>query len=134
MVSGIEDRSAPSPADAPCANGTSERVTDEVADKAIDKGADKVADQLIDTAPVRAYLLDLQSRIADTLGAFDTQPFLRDAWQRAPGERLQGDGVTRIIEDGAFFERGGVGFSHVRGESLPPSATANRPELTGCGF
>ncbi len=86
------------------------------------------------TDAVRAYLLDLQARIADTLGALDDKPFARDAWTRAPEERLQGDGCTRIVEDGTMFERGGVGFSHVRGASLPPSATANRPELTGCGF
>ncbi|MCY0387721.1 oxygen-dependent coproporphyrinogen oxidase [Robbsia sp. Bb-Pol-6] len=88
----------------------------------------------IDTAPVRAYLLGLQHRIAETLGAFDGSAFATDAWQRAPEERLQGDGITRIVEEGAFFERGGVGFSHVRGAALPPSATANRPELAGCGF
>ncbi|MGI4984993.1 MAG: oxygen-dependent coproporphyrinogen oxidase [Janthinobacterium lividum] len=88
----------------------------------------------IDIAPVRAYLLGLQQRIAETLGAFDGSAFATDAWRKAPEERLQGEGITRIVEEGAFFERGGVGFSHVRGASLPPSATANRPELAGCGF
>ncbi|MGI4858663.1 MAG: oxygen-dependent coproporphyrinogen oxidase [Janthinobacterium lividum] len=88
----------------------------------------------IDIAPVRAYLLGLQQRIAETLGAFDGSAFATDAWRKAPEERLQGEGITRIVEEGAFFERGGVGFSHVRGTSLPPSATANRPELAGCGF
>ena len=87
-----------------------------------------------DTAPVRSYLLDLQQRIVDALGAFDGRPFLSDAWQREPGGRLQGDGLSRIIERGAFFERGGVGFSHVRGDTLPPSASASRPQLAGSGF
>ena len=38
------------------------------------------------------------------------------------------------MENGALLEKGGVGFSHVYGEGLPPSATAQRPELAGRGF
>lgn len=91
-------------------------------------------DSLNSTAPVRDYLLGLQRRIADQLGALDGGSFGTDAWQKPPGEKLQGDGITRIIEDGALLERGGVGFSHVRGAALPPTASANRPELAGCGF
>ncbi|SDV50045.1 oxygen-dependent coproporphyrinogen oxidase [Chitinasiproducens palmae] len=87
-----------------------------------------------DTAPVRAYLTDLQHRIAVALGAADGQAFGVDAWHKPPGARLGGDGITRILEDGALIERGGVGFSHVRGAALPPSASAARPELAGCGF
>jgi len=45
-----------------------------------------------------------------------------------------GGGITRIIEEGALFERGGVNFSRVRGDRLPPSASASRPELSGRGF
>ena len=33
-----------------------------------------------------------------------------------------------------MLERGGVGFSHVRGPALPPSATQHRPELAGAPF
>ena len=88
----------------------------------------------IDTAPVRAYLLGLQERIAQTLGDLDDRPFAMDQWTKAPEEPLQGNGITRIVEDGALLERGGVGFSHVRGATLPASASANRPELAGCGF
>ena len=54
--------------------------------------------------------------------------------QRAPGERLQGDGISRLVEDGALLERGGCNFSHVRGSALPPSATQHRPELAGAPF
>ena len=61
------------------------------------------------------YLLGLQERIAAALGAVDGTPFATDAWQRAPGEPLHGDGCTRILEDGTLFERGGCGFSHVDG-------------------
>ncbi|MES2741820.1 MAG: oxygen-dependent coproporphyrinogen oxidase [Pseudomonadota bacterium] len=76
---------------------------------------------------VKAYLLDLQTRIVDALGTLDGLPFARDAWQRPEG----GGGITRVIEEGHVFERGGVNFSHVMGASLPPSAAAGRPELGG---
>jgi len=36
-----------------------------------------------------------------------------------------------VREDGAVLERGGVNFSHVTGNSLPPSAAASRSELAG---
>ncbi|MFX1671864.1 oxygen-dependent coproporphyrinogen oxidase [Paraburkholderia sp. A2WS-5] len=87
-----------------------------------------------DSAAVRAWLSGLQTQIADTLGAFDGTPFATDAWQREPGEKLRGGGCTRILEGGQFFERGGIGFSDVAGDALPPSATAARPELNGRGF
>lgn len=83
-----------------------------------------------DSRLVRDYLLGLQQRIVSTLEAFDGQPFLEDRWQRPEG----GEGITRVIENGHFFERGGVNFSHVFGDKLPPSATANRPDLIGAGF
>lgn len=83
---------------------------------------------------VRDYLLDLQDRIIAGLETLDGSPFLTDAWVRDPGERLQGDGRTRLIEQGGVFERGGCNFSHVRGPQLPPSASAGRPELAGAGF
>jgi coproporphyrinogen III oxidase len=47
---------------------------------------------------------------------------------------LQGNGITKILENGAVFERAGCGFSHVRGPKLPPSATQHRPELAGAPF
>jgi coproporphyrinogen III oxidase len=81
---------------------------------------------------VKTYLLDLQQRIVAALEQIDGKPFLRDEWQRAPGEGpIAGGGVTCILEDGKVLERGGVGFSHVSGTSLPPSAAANRPEIAG---
>jgi coproporphyrinogen III oxidase len=45
--------------------------------------------------------------------------------------RPGGGGISRLIEDGKVFERGGVNFSHVKGEQMPASATAHRPELAG---
>ncbi|WOP14618.1 oxygen-dependent coproporphyrinogen oxidase [Ottowia sp. SB7-C50] len=89
----------------------------------------------IETNLVRDYLVGLQARITDTFESLDGQAkFLTDAWTKPPGEALQGDGITKILEGGAVFERAGVGFSHVRGPKLPPSATQHRPELAGAPF
>jgi coproporphyrinogen III oxidase len=85
-------------------------------------------------ATVREYLLALQQRIVDAMEQLDGGRFQRDGWTRAPGERLQGDGLTLCIDDGALLERGGCNFSHVRGPQLPPSATQHRPELAGAPF
>lgn len=80
---------------------------------------------------VKAYLLQLQDDIcaalADEDGAAD---FIVDEWQRPEG----GGGRSRVLTDGAVFERAGVNFSHVRGANLPPSASASRPELAGRSF
>ncbi|MDR5900505.1 oxygen-dependent coproporphyrinogen oxidase [Halomonas icarae] len=80
---------------------------------------------------VKTYLLDLQERLCSALAAVDGGAvFHEDAWQRPGG----GGGRSRVIEKGRVFEKGGVNFSHVYGEQLPPSATAARPELTGRSF
>jgi coproporphyrinogen III oxidase len=86
------------------------------------------------TQDVRAWLLGLQARITAACTAVDGTPFLTDAWRKEAGEPLQGDGVTMILEQGPVLERAGVGFSHVRGPRLPPSATQHRPELAGAPF
>jgi coproporphyrinogen III oxidase len=86
------------------------------------------------TAAVRHYLLDLQSRIVAALEAADGQAFITDAWTRESGGRLEGDGLTRLVEQGGVFERGGCNFSHVKGHALPPSATQHRTELAGAPF
>ncbi|MFO0121757.1 MAG: oxygen-dependent coproporphyrinogen oxidase [Inhella sp.] len=86
------------------------------------------------TDTVRVYLLGLQQRIVSGLEALDGSPFASDAWQREPGGRLEGDGLSRMLEGGAVFERAAVLFSHVKGRVLPPSATAARPHLAGAPF
>ncbi|MGA0608979.1 oxygen-dependent coproporphyrinogen oxidase [Caldimonas sp. KR1-144] len=88
----------------------------------------------VDTAAVRRWLLELQQGIVEAMEAEDGGRFIRDAWRKPPGERLQGEGITRLLEDGAVLERAGVGFSHVSGPSLPPSASQHRPELAGARF
>ena len=88
----------------------------------------------IDLSTVRAFLLGLQARITEAITEVDGQPFAADHWQKDAGEMLQGNGITKILEHGKVFERAGCGFSHVRGPSLPPSATQHRPELAGAPF
>jgi coproporphyrinogen III oxidase len=78
-------------------------------------------------AAVRAYLTSLQSRIVAEMEALDGKRFGIDEWVRAEG----GGGITRMLEGGNVLERAGVGFSHVTGTSLPPSASAHRPEIAG---
>jgi coproporphyrinogen III oxidase len=83
---------------------------------------------------VRHYLLGLQERIVTALQEEDGHAFLTDAWQKAPEDRLQGDGISRLVEQGGVLERGGCNFSHVKGRAMPPSATQHRPELAGAPF
>jgi coproporphyrinogen III oxidase len=89
----------------------------------------------LSTERVRAYLLDLQERIVAAMEAEGGDFFIRDAWQREPGGKLEGDGISRLVEGGALLERGGCGFSHVKGAALPQSATQHRAaELAGAPF
>ena len=81
----------------------------------------------MDSNLVKGYLLGLQGRIVDSLASLDGTPFRRDEWLRPEG----GGGISRLVEEGNLFERGGVNFSHVTGKQLPPSASAHRPELAG---
>jgi coproporphyrinogen III oxidase len=84
----------------------------------------------VNAPAVRDYFTRLQERIVAALEALDGGTFRSDAWQRPEG----GGGVTRILEDGALFERAGVGFSHVSGAQLPASASGTRPQLAGRSF
>jgi coproporphyrinogen III oxidase len=81
----------------------------------------------MDADQLRAYFTSLQARIVTGLEAADGHHFRSDDWTRPQG----GGGRTCILEEGGLFERAGVGFSHVMGERLPPSASAHRPELAG---
>jgi coproporphyrinogen III oxidase len=84
-----------------------------------------------DLPSVKSYLLDLQDRICSAIEAEDgTGRFEEDSWERPEG----GGGRSRVLTEGAVFEQAGVGFSHVHGPGLPPSATAQRPELAGRSF
>ena len=84
----------------------------------------------IEIPRVKDYFVSLQDRIVSTVQKFDGQPFITDSWEREAG----GGGISQVLEEGNVLERGGVNFSHVYGEKLPPSATATRPELAGRSF
>lgn len=81
-----------------------------------------------DLNAVRSYLLALQDSICAALEQEEGKArFQEDKWTRAEG----GGGRSRVLSEGTVFEKAGVGFSHVSGATLPPSATATRPELAG---
>ena len=80
---------------------------------------------------VKDYLQALQNRIVAELEQLDGQEkFRRDTWDHASG----GGGLSCVLSDGRVFEQAGVGFSHVFGDELPPSASKSRPELAGQSF
>jgi coproporphyrinogen III oxidase len=80
---------------------------------------------------VGEFLRGLQSEIVQALEELDGKAsFRNDSWKRDGG----GGGTSRVLVDGGIFETAGVGFSHVFGDELPPSATKSRPELAGRGF
>ncbi len=80
---------------------------------------------------VRSYLLSLQDGLCAAIEGEDgSARFSEDLWERGEG----GGGRSRVLTEGAVFEQAGIGFSHVFGDKLPPSATAHRPELAGMGW
>jgi coproporphyrinogen III oxidase len=88
-----------------------------------------MSDQINPNA-VFEYLQGLQSRIVEAIELADGKSFLHDSWQRPEG----GGGTSCMLEEGNIFERAGIGFSHVKGNKLPPAATAAHPEAAGRGW
>ena len=85
----------------------------------------------VDVEAVSDYLTGLQDGICKALEQLDGQHIFReDTWRREQG----GGGRSRVLEEGAVFEKAGINFSHVHGAGLPASATAHRPELAGRSF
>ena len=81
-----------------------------------------------DISLVITFLKGLQDRICQALEQADgSGQFIEDNWKRKEG----GGGRTRVMTNGTVIEQGGVNFSVVSGDKLPPSATAHRPELAG---
>ncbi len=77
---------------------------------------------------VTQFLKGLQDRICQGLEAADGGAvFTEDSWDREEG----GGGRSRIIQNGALLEKGGVGFSEVWGQVLPPSILNQCPEAAG---
>ena len=88
-----------------------------------------MSDQINPNA-VFEYLQGLQGRIVEAIELADGKSFLHDSWQRPEG----GGGTSCMLEEGNIFERAGIGFSHVKGNKLPPAATAAHPEAAGRGW
>jgi coproporphyrinogen III oxidase len=86
--------------------------------------------QSADASAVKSYLSELQDRITAALENTDSVKFRRDVWERPEG----GGGESRILSDGAVFERAGVSVSHVFGDKMPASASSLRPEIAGAPF
>lgn len=81
--------------------------------------------------PVITFLRSLQNDICSELESLEVSAkFSSDMWLRDGG----GGGESRILSHGTVFEKAGVGFSHVFGDEMPPSATKQRPELAGKRF
>ncbi|CAG0949074.1 coproporphyrinogen III oxidase [Methylophilaceae bacterium] len=81
----------------------------------------------MNSQPVFEYLQGLQNRIVEAVQMVDGKHFLHDSWQRPEG----GGGTSCMLEEGHVFERAGIGFSHVKGNKLPPAATLAHPEAAG---
>lgn len=85
----------------------------------------------VDIESVIEFMQQLQDHICQQLEQADGEAkFKQDSWVKGSG----GGGRSRVMTDGAVFEKGGVNFSHVRGENMPASATAHRPELAGRSY
>ncbi|MGB0874517.1 MAG: coproporphyrinogen III oxidase, partial [Synechococcus sp.] len=76
----------------------------------------------------RAMVMGLQDEICAGLEALDGEGrFVEESWVRPEG----GGGRSRVMREGRVFEQGGVNFSEVQGEELPPSILKQRPEAKG---
>src|SRR6478672_8491216 len=82
-------------------------------------------------ASVTQFMRQLQDDICKGLEQVDgAATFREDAWEREEG----GGGRSRVMREGNVFEQGGVNFSEVWGQQLPPSILTQRPEAAGHGF
>src|SRR5438093_4805875 len=78
---------------------------------------------------VKSYFEGLQSTICSALEQLDGKTrFGRDPWERHEG----GGGLTRVMEDGAVFEKAGVSVSTVFGTM--PEAIARKMNVNPTGF
>lgn len=70
----------------------------------------------------QALVFGAQDRICEALTAIDPQGFREDRWDRVGG----GGGRSRVLQDGAVFEKAGVNVSAVHGELSEQAAAAMR--------
>jgi coproporphyrinogen III oxidase len=82
---------------------------------------------------VRDHFRSLQDRIVAALEGLDGGTFREDAWDRPGG----GGGRSRVLAEGAVFEKAGVNFSDVHGEMTPEFAAqvpGEGRQFTACGI
>jgi coproporphyrinogen III oxidase len=81
-----------------------------------------------------AYIQNLQDQICKGLEDVDgTTKFREDLWERPEG----GGGRTRVIENGAVFEKGGVNISAVHGklpEAMQKMFNVGEADFFACGL
>lgn len=81
-----------------------------------------------------AYIQELQNRITSGLEETDgVAKFREDVWDRPEG----GGGRTRVIENGAVFEKGGVNISAVHGklpDSMQRMFNVGEADFFACGL
>jgi coproporphyrinogen III oxidase len=73
-------------------------------------------------------------KVQDAICVFlsgEDRPYREDPWSYGNGK---GGGITRTWEDGPLLEKGGVGFSAIEGNSLPPSAATQFKIPPGTSF
>ncbi|MFN9631661.1 MAG: oxygen-dependent coproporphyrinogen oxidase [Cyanobacteriota bacterium] len=76
----------------------------------------------------RELLMGLQDSICAGLEDLDREGrFQEERWDRPEG----GGGRSRGMKAGRVFEQGGVNFSEVQGQELPPAILNKRPEAKG---
>ncbi len=76
----------------------------------------------------KSLVVGLQDEICSGLELIDGEgKFQEETWERPEG----GGGRSRVMSEGRIFEQGGVNFSEVQGEELPPSILNQRPEAKG---
>uniref|UniRef100_UPI00286DC15C coproporphyrinogen III oxidase n=1 Tax=Chamaesiphon sp. VAR_69_metabat_338 TaxID=2964704 RepID=UPI00286DC15C len=74
------------------------------------------------------FMRDFQDSVCQGLEAVDGGgKFEEESWDRPEG----GGGRSRVMKEGNVFEQGGVNFSEVWGEHLPPSILNQRPDAAG---
>lgn len=89
------------------------------------------SDALLALPKIKNFLLDLQNQICQMAEQEEAGSlFIEDNWQHKEG----GGGITRVIQEGKVFEKGGVNFSHITGQALPKAATVKRPDLAQAPF
>ena len=83
---------------------------------------------------MRAYLLDLQRRIVGAAEAADGTPFATDAWTRPAGGGLEGDGITRLVEEGGFSSAAAAISATSAGARCPRRRRSTVRTLAGAPF